>query len=415
MADKTTPTTKAPGAAPEIPASGIPANIPVIPSAQERLSVPVSSALDLDESPKVSLEKIDKAVRDKQPTDKLPKPGISEPRPGKHGKGGKVSKPAVTPPPATPVTPPPVATPPAAPATPATPPPATPPPAAPPVEPAKPAKVKVGSKEYTEEELAAILAQKEAPPVAPAAPAPAAAQPADVEPTPEQIAAETKAWVENASQHIPVELTEQQVETILGGGKESVAMVAGLLKNTGAHAALTAQKSVLGILNQSLLPGLKKLREQHEQVFANYQQLQRYEVQAQFVAKYPEFVPHADRARSVAESLIAQYPEECAKLGTEGFIQEVAAQTDRILSVEFKRWNPNFNGTWKDYAKQTAAPAPTAPPVSAVAAVGAPTAVPASPAAPAIPPVQPPAANLPTNAPSLPSRSWHQQTASSLI
>ncbi len=64
--------------------------------------------------------------------------------------------------------------------------------------------------------------------------------------------------------------------------------------------------------------------------------------------KHRDFVPHLDRARQVAEELYRRYPQQVSRMSAEQFVDEVARQTDIILTNEYKRWNPSATTTWRD-------------------------------------------------------------------
>lgn len=246
--------------------------------------------------------------------------------------------------------------------------------------PATPPKIKIGEKEYTEAEL---LEKLTATPT-PAAPAPAqaapAAPPAPPAPTQEQIAAAEKQFLTNAANSLEAPLTEAEVDTLLGGGKEAVDMLTHIRKHDMATAILQARKGIA----QGLDPIMRELFGAMRPLVENHASLARYNAEQQFLSRHKDFSPHVERARAVAEELLKAYPQEVQKLSAEQFIDEVARQTDTILTSEHKRWFPQGNGNWR------AQPAPVAPPV-----VPQPAAVPATPPAPAARAARPPAATLP--------------------
>ena len=116
---------------------------------------------------------------------------------------------------------------------------------------------------------------------------------------------------------------------------------------------------------------------------------------------YPDLKGHLDTVRQVGDALLKQYPNECAAMTREALLAEVASQTDRILQTEFKRWQPNSAGTWRDAGK--AAPAAKAT-----------SAAPATPA-PARAPIRAPASNSPAGSPvGGASPDWQKSVAKSL-
>lgn len=319
--------------------------------------------------------------------------------------------PAVVEPPAEPAaTPAPVAAEPAPPSAPA-----------PAPEPAAPAKIKIGEKEYTIEELQAQQAEldrlKQAATPAATTPAPAPTAEPPKPPTEEEIKAAEAAWMTDTAATLDAPITEEQLNEILDGGPKAVAALGNIRKQDMARTLLTARKGIMAQLN----PILTEVFETLKPLVAQFENVQRYNVQAQFKTKHPHFEPHLGFCTEVAESLLKQYPQECQKLSTEQFIDEVARQSDRLLTAHFKRFNPN--GNWRDAAKTpapAAAPAPAPAPVSAAPAATAPVTTPAAPApapAPAAPP-KPTLRPLAGNAPAAPihaSSSWQAQQAAAVI
>src|ERR1044071_7999188 len=349
-------------AAPPVPA------VQVAPDAVERQSVPVS-ALDLG---------IDVAKEIKAEETRLRGAGSGLPEKGPTGPAATPPAPAAAPTGPTGPTSATTPTPPAPAATPTG-------PSGPAAATEKPAKVKIGGKEYTVEELEKELAKRQAPPaaVAPAEPAP----PAPKEPNKEEIAQAESTWCQELAKNegIKFNTTPDEFETILSGGKEAVELFERKLTDTCTRAIMLARKSIYSDLNPQLAQFSKAL----QPLTVQQVELERIATEQAFSATYPEYLPHADTAKSVAEALVKSYPKEVEKMTRDQFMQEVAAQTDRILQTEYKRWNPNATGTWRDAAK--AAPAATTPPAApATPPTPAPT-----PAAAAAPVVAPPAANSP--------------------
>ena len=322
-----------------------PAGLPTIP-ATDRLSVPASALFSPDEMALAGVPPADKPA-DSPPSD----------------------KPAGTPPAGTP----PAGTPPAD------------------------EKVKIGDKDYTKAELEQLLAERVARQAAEAAAPkptakPAPASPASPEPpkapTPEEVAKLEGKWraqfVENEKLSFP--LTGDDVETILSGGEDSAKLLSQKLTDVCATAVLLARKSVFADLN----PTFEKLTRDIAPLMTSNGEIERVAAEQQFVSLYPDFKAHMDTARQVGEALLERFPAECAALTREQLLAEVAAQTDRILQAEYKRWNPAATGTWRDMLK-------------------------AAPAAPAAPAVSAPASNAPAASPSGGlGKDWHKSTAQSL-
>lgn len=272
----------------------------------------------------------------------------------------------------------------------------TPEPVAPVV--AAPAKIKVGGKEYTEAELEAKLAEPAATSAPAVAPAPAvAAKPAPKQLTAEEVQAKEAAYVSALSAQIEAPMTEQEIDTILAGGPEAVAAMGAVRKRDMATAILHARKGIAEGFN----PLLEKIYNDIAPLLQQQQQLAHYRIEQQFVAKYAEFQPHKQTCDQVAAELVKRYPAEIQKLTADQFIDEVARQTDLILTSEHKRWFPNGSGNWRQ--GQTVPVAPVVPPAAAATAVPAAapgviaTAVAApNPAGPRV--VRAPAANAPAAA-----------------
>lgn len=285
-----------------------------------------------------------------------------------------------------------------------------------PTAPTPPAKIKIGDKEYTQEELAALLKKAEQPepsakPVEPQPAQPTAPQqPQTPAPTPEQIAkAEeefTAQLVEKHAANIGVDAVS--LEQILMGGEEGAAALTKLLQNVVARTILETRKNVY-----------PELRERFEEVVQaitplqqNYEMLERHATEQAFLSQYPEYADDLDTPRQVAEALLQRYPNEVRQMTREQFITEVERQTNLIKERSFKQWNPQFQGTWKDYVKaqkaQKAAPETTAPPA-------APTPSPApTPPPPAKPTVKPPGANSPGGSAAAGTLNWQKAVAGSL-
>jgi hypothetical protein len=389
---------------PEITSPGVDPGITSIEQADQqaaasRIEAPTISAKDalgLEESPRELLKSEQEKVNAQVPKEKVPR-----------DENGRFQKPAGKVKPAAPAQP----TKPAKPAEVAAVPAQPTKPAEVAAAPAQPAKIKIGDKEYTADEIAGILAQqKQAPPAQPQPPAQAA--PAPKESSPEEIAALEDQFIgQFASTLADANLSEEGLESILVGGKQGVAALQNLLKGTAARAVLEARKSIYAELN----PALQSLARNISPLVENNQQLERHATEAAFVTAYPEYSgEHLNTARYVAEQLIAQFPQQVSQMTREQFLAEVNRQSDRIIGDEFKRWYPSYQGTWRDWAKAQKAPATPAAPTPAPAPAPALTATkPASAPKPAAS-VRPPAANSPgatTGAP----KDWQKGVAGSLV
>jgi hypothetical protein len=281
-----------------------------------------------------------------------------------------------------------------------------------PAAPAKPAdeKVKIGDKEYTKAELEQALAARTA--TAPAAPTPAltpAAAPAPTPvkpPTPEEIATNEAKWQTSfiEQEKLTVPITDKEMETILAGDKDGVALLSGKLNSVVAKAVMLARKSVYAELN----PILGQLQQNLQPVFQNTAQVEQAAAEHQFFTAYPDFAKHANTVRKVGEALFTRFPKEIAAMTREQIMAEVAAQSDRIIQDECSRFAPGKN--WRDLVKP-AAPAPVA-----AAPAPAPAPVAAAPvSAPAPAKIQAPGSNSPAGTPvGGPTKDWNKSTAASL-
>jgi hypothetical protein len=208
----------------------------------------------------------------------------------------------------------------------------------------------------------------------------------------------------------PTALTEEQMDTILAGGKDAMALLTEMRKQDMANAILQARKGIAQALDPimtELFGAVKPLIQQH-------QDLQRYQIEQAFVAKHEDFTPHVATARSVAEELVRLYPQQVQRMTQEQFVDEVARQTDLILTAEHKRWFPQGNGNWRVAAAPAPAPVPGSTPAPAPTA-GTGTLPPPPPPAPApAPVVRAPAANAPSGGGGPPAGDWRSAVARSM-
>src|SRR5208282_2762879 len=126
------------------------------------------------------------------------------------------------------------------------------------------------------------------------------------------------------------------MESILAGDKDGIALLSGKLNSVVAKAVMLARKSVYAELN----PILGQLQANLQPVFQNTQQIETAAAEHTFFTAYPDFKTHADTVRKVGEALFAKFPKEVAAMTREQIMQEVAAQSDRIISDECARFAP---------------------------------------------------------------------------
>jgi len=231
-----------------------------------------------------------------------------------------------------------------------------------PAAPAPEAKVKLGEKEYTHAELLAALAKKAEAEKA----APVQNTPAPVAPTPEQLAAQKaeqsqkeQEWVTNFAKNIEQAPTwsTDEMETLLSGGKDSIALLDAKMKQLAATAVLQARKTIYSDMN----PALARVESAIAPLLQNSQQLEKHATAQLFLQRHPEFQPHAQTAQRVGDALVQNFPEEVSKMTRDQFIAEVAAQTDRILQSEYSNWDKSGKN-WREASK---AAAPAAAPAAA--------------------------------------------------
>ena len=302
-----------------------------------------------------------------------------------------------------------------------------------PATPPAPTTVKIGDKEFTTEQLEALVKKSEAapaPPTPPQEPKPVAdpEPPAPTEPTEEEKAAQVekdRRFVEDTASKITfTKISEPDMDVILEGGEPAAAKMGELLAQQAANTILETRRGVYDDVNKYIAD----LESRLGPVFTQQDQLQKAAVETQFLQTYPEFGKneHALKAaRQVAEQLVTQFPEDTAKMDLPTFVAEVERQTSAYLTSQVKMWNPAFDGSWRDFqppAAPQAAPVVPAAPQAAPAAPGALLAPPVpltSPAAPAAPTARPrpPAANAPVATPAIgdpKARDWQTNTAKSL-
>lgn len=270
---------------------------------------------------------------------------------------------------------------------------------------ATPAKVKVGGKEYTVEELEKLLAKQDSPAASPApAAAPTPAQPSG--PTPEQIKEAESKFINDLVPKIDVELSDKDLETVLVGGAEGAAVLTNALKRAAARAVVEARRSLADDFN----PHLQEIYSRLAPIVSEAEALQRITVEQAFLQTYPEYSEYIADAREVAEALLKAYPEQVRGMTREQFLTIVEQQTDRLKQAEFARWNPQYKGSWKQWVKEKNTPVPAAP---EPAPAPDPTPEPA-PAPVEKPKIAAPAANPPGVVVGGKPKSWHKSTAASL-
>lgn len=375
-------------------ASGTPPDVrpPTLPT----VSVESVIGLDEGETPRSILDHAAKRMRDQQPNNPLsnlerdPHTGRFIPAKAK----AAPTKPAAQ-----------------AAAKPGTPAPTTPTPPAP----EAPKKIKVGDKEYTEAELRTLLEKKPDP----ASPAPQPAptpqqQPAPAGPTPEQIKAAEDRFVGDMAKGFQLSLQEGDLEAVLVGGKEGVEAFSNILRNVAARAILETRKSVYPDFEQHFANLYSALEPLHAQQF----ELERYATEQAFVSQFPEYSGEdLQLARSVAEELLARYPQQVNSMTREQFVAEVDRQTSNLKQKEWSRYRREGDPeSWKEYVRAQKAKAAPASGQPMAGPQTQPQAAPATPPAVPAPRPKPPAGNSPgVPGASRTARSQHASIAATLL
>lgn len=238
----------------------------------------------------------------------------------------------------------------------------------PPAAPA-PQKIKVGGKEYTEDELKQLLSRPQQPAAPPQAQQPAAPaqKPPAAQEDEKQAEIEEQKFVDNYMQsrfNKPI-ISQQEYEQLVLGEKAGYESFSKALNAIGARAVLEARRSIFGDMN----PILDQFQTAMVPLIQNQAQIERYSTRQEFLTKYPEFGSnprHTALAEQVAEQYVAKYPDIISRVGGKAeFLDLVAKQTDEIIQSEFLSWNPGSTQSWKDYVKSAqqkpAAPAATVP------------------------------------------------------
>ncbi len=274
-----------------------------------------------------------------------------------------------------------------------------------PVVPAAPAKIKVGDKEYTQEELQEALKKQS---TAPAAAAPAA-EPTKTK-TPEEIAAERAEvrkkdgeWIAKLAPELPVpEISEAQLDTMLAGGKEGIATFKAVLQQAQATAILMTRKSMYAELQPMFddLRGQVVPLVQSQEEAANEREWQNY------ITAYPEHKDDKDLVANATMALVQNQPDRLRGLTMQQFQAEVHKEVEtfknRFVPSKIRIGDKEYT---KEELEALVAAAPTGGTPAKPAAAAAPAARPAvaaaprKTAAPARAKVEPPGANLPSATP----------------
>jgi hypothetical protein len=178
-------------------------------------------------------------------------------------------------------------------------------------------KITVAGKEYSQKELETLLAEKEKD----ASPFDQNEEPAAEAPAQSQEDSE-KEWLTNSvSKYAP---TEDELDTILSGGKDAVELFASKLSNV----ELNARKWVQDTMN----PILSEIYNKVAPVFEQHQLVRQYQFEANFQDKFPDLKPHQELVRSVDSAIRNTHPDWVAKANDSQLQDEIARQTRSIIT-----------------------------------------------------------------------------------
>jgi hypothetical protein len=202
-------------------------------------------------------------------------------------------------------------------------------PVIPPVVPPVP-KIKVGEKEYTQDELTAYMAELEKKAAAPDEPAKEPAKGPDGQPVKpvEQDPVKQLTTAERDAKFIAdklvgfkledygVKLSDVEFDTILSGGAEGVKAFTEVLARVAIAAELNARKWTEATMNP-ILSDLAPIMNSHQQI-AQYQR------EAGFFGVHKDLIPYKDAVRKLSQDLARQDPQAVAAMKQEDFDKAVA-------------------------------------------------------------------------------------------
>lgn len=206
-----------------------------------------------------------------------------------------------------------------------------------PVVPAAVAKVKVGDKEYTPEELQALVDKANGVAAAPAAAKVEAPTPAK-EPTAEEKAAEeaeTKKkdaeWVGKVAPTLNVPLSEETLDKIMAGGAEGVALLKTTIGQAAAHAVLLSRKSLYAEWG----PRFAALEEQFAPMEAARMQQEDDREWGVFAAANPDLATHRDLVESSTAAVIGVLGDKAKGMSMADF-QKLVAENTRAFATRMR-------------------------------------------------------------------------------
>lgn len=189
-------------------------------------------------------------------------------------------------------------------------------------------KIKVGDKEYTQEEITAAMAKKPGTSVVKPEAEPVKA------PTPEELEAQRVAgvkqendWVGKVAKNFDVTLDEPTMDKILTGGPEAVAALKNVIQEIGARAVLLARKSIFADFE----PQMKSLQDSIQPLSQARLDAEDEKEWASFSEEYPELASRRPMVEMVMASLVENQPDHLRTLDMAGMRKYTAEQTREFL------------------------------------------------------------------------------------
>jgi hypothetical protein len=255
-------------------------------------------------------------------------------------------------------------------------------------KPDAPAKIKFKGKDYTEEELEALINKKPETPAPVVAKVETAAEPSkeQAEATRQESIKKDREWIAGVAPQLdPVTLDEPALDKILAGGPEAVKAFQSALQSSVAQAVLLARKSMYADLE----PRFQQLTAQTEPLISAQAKAEDEKAWTGFATKYPQLADKREFVEQAASYLAEKEADRVRDMSLEQFSDECAT---RVFSL-YKKFGFDLQAPKSEEAGTGGAPAE------------APAAKPATPApvaakAPvARAKVAPPAANVPEATP----------------
>lgn len=234
------------------------------------------------------------------------------------------------------------------------------------VEPAKasePEKISIGGKEYSREELEKLIAPQQQVsedsyeelegPSAENATQQAAQQ--QVSGIRDEAALERSFYESAAPKYAP---TEDDLDTILAGGKEAVELFGKKL----ASVELSTRKWV----SDSMNPIMEELHQSISPVIQQYREVQAYQREINFKNEFPDLAAHTELVRSVDQAMRAKYPQAARTTPVAEYNRQLAENARRMIST----LSPAQQQAQINAASQKPAAAPRSQPKPPTGAIG---------------------------------------------